>query len=109
MEEALYDMELFRQFAWLDGGIDRLPDESTILRFRHLLEQHDLGLQIMGAVNATMASNGLLLKAGTVVDATFIAPPSSTKNDSGERDPEMLQTNKGCMDKNNSCLLRLAT
>ncbi len=95
MEEALYDMELFRQFARLDGGIDRLPDESTILRFRHLLEQHDLSLRIMGAVNATLAAKGLLLKAGTVVDATLIAAPSSTKNGSGERDPEMHQTKKG--------------
>ena len=95
MEEALYDMELFRQFTGLDGGVDRLPDESTILRFRHLLEQHELSLRIMGAVNATLAAKGLLLKAGTVVDATLIAAPSSTKNDSGERDPEMHQTKKG--------------
>ena len=95
MEEALYDMELFRQFAGLDTGIERLPDESTILRFRHLLEEHELSLRIMGAVNATLAKKGLMLKTGTVVDATLIAAPSSTKNSTGERDPEMHQTKKG--------------
>lgn len=95
MEEALYDMELFRQFVRLDSGIERLPDESTILRFRHLLEQHDLSIRIMGAINATLASKGLLLKTGSVVDATLIAAPSSTKNSTGERDPEMHQTKKG--------------
>lgn len=95
MEEALYDMELFRQFVRLDSGIERLPDESTILRFRHLLEQHDLSIRIMGAINATLADKGLLLKTGSVVDATLIAAPSSTKNSTGERDPEMHQTKKG--------------
>lgn len=86
---------LFRQFTGLDGGIGRLPSGSTILRFSHLLEQHDLNLRIMGAINATLAAKSQLLKAGTVVDATLIAAPSSAKNDSGERDPEMLQTKKG--------------
>ena len=95
MEEALYDTPMFREFAGLDAGEDRLPDESTILRFRHLLEAHSLSLQILATVNATLAAKGLLLKSGTVVDATLIAAPSSTKNSSGERDPEMHQTKKG--------------
>ncbi len=95
MEEALYDMALFREFVGLDAGEDNLPDESTILRFRHLLEAHNLSLQILATVNATLAVKGLLLKSGTVVDATLIAAPSSTKNSSGERDLEMHQTKKG--------------
>ncbi|WP_440111453.1 IS5 family transposase [Acidovorax sp. BL-A-41-H1] len=95
MEEALYDTPTFREFAGLDMGEDNLPDESTILRFRHLLERHNLSLQILATVNATLSAKGLLLKSGTVVDATLIAAPSSTKNSSGERDPEMHQTKKG--------------
>ena len=94
MEEALYDTPMFREFAGLDMGEDRLPDESTILRFRHLLEAHNLSLQILATVNATLMAKGLLLKQGTVVDATLIAAPSSTKNQDGERDPEMHQTKK---------------
>ncbi len=95
MEEALHDIPLYREFAQLDVGTTRLPDESTILRFRHLLEAHDLGAQILEAVNAQLQRQGLLLKTGTVVDATLIAAPSSTKNAKGERDPEMHQTKKG--------------
>jgi IS5 family transposase len=95
MEEALYDTPMFREFAGLDAGEDNLPDESTILRFRHLLEAHNLSLQILATVNATLAAKGLLLKNGTVGDAKLIAAPSSTKNSSGERDPEMHQTKKG--------------
>ncbi|MBU6502232.1 MAG: IS5 family transposase [Burkholderiales bacterium] len=95
MEEALHDVPLYCEFAHLDAGISRLPDESTILRFRHLLEEHDLGVQILATLNATPAAKGLLLKSGTVVDATLIAAPSSTKNSSGSRDPEMRQTRKG--------------
>ncbi|MFM7802481.1 MAG: IS5 family transposase, partial [Limnohabitans sp.] len=94
MEEALHDVPLYCQFAQLDAGMNRLPDESTILRFRHLLEEHNLSLQIMGAINATLAAKGLLLKNGTVVDATLIEAPSSTKNKDGQRDPEMHQTKK---------------
>jgi transposase, IS5 family len=94
MEEALHDVPLFREFAHLDYST-RLPDESTILRFRHLLEQHKLADQILEEVNALLRDKGLLLKAGTVVDATLIAAPSSTKNRDGERDPEMHQTKKG--------------
>ncbi len=95
MEEALHDIPLYREFAHLDAGITRLPDESTILRFRHLLEAHELGAQILATVNAQLAARGLLLKSGTVVDATLIAAPSSTKNKDGQRDPEMHQTKKG--------------
>ena len=95
MEEALYDTPMFREFAGLDMGEDNLPDESTILRFRHLLERNNLSLQLLATVNATLTAKGLLLKSGTVVDATLIAAPSSTKNGSGERDPEMHQTKKG--------------
>ena len=95
MEEALHDTPLYCQFAGLDAGITRLPDESTILRFRHLLEEHKLSIQLMASINATLATKGLILKTGTVVDATLIAAPSSTKNSRGERDPEMHQTKKG--------------
>jgi IS5 family transposase len=94
MEEALHDMPLFREFAHLDYST-RLPDESTILRFRHLLEQHKLADQMLATINELLRDKGLLLKAGTVVDATLIAAPSSTKNKQGERDPEMHQTKKG--------------
>jgi len=95
MEEALHDMPLFREFAGLGGWSDRLPDETTILRFRHLLEQHKLAPKILQTVNELLRGKGLLLRAGTVVDATLIAAPSSTKNSSGERDPEMHQSKKG--------------
>jgi IS5 family transposase len=95
MEEALHDIPLYREFAKLDAGITRLPDESTILRFWHSLEQNDLDAQILAAVNAKLIDRGLMLKTGTVVDATLIAAPSSTKNDKGARDPEMHQTKKG--------------
>jgi transposase, IS5 family len=95
MEEALFDVPLFREFAQLPSGVARLPDESTILRFRHLLEQHGLAEKILAAVNDTLSSKGLLLRSGSVVDATLIAAPSSTKNSTGTRDPEMHQTKKG--------------
>jgi transposase, IS5 family len=94
MEEALHEVPLYREFAGLDAGMSRLPDESTILRFRHLLEAHALAEPILVTVNAVLASKGLLLKTGTIVDATLIAAPSSTKNSTGERDPEMHQTQK---------------
>lgn len=95
MEEALHDIPLYREFARLDAGITRLPDKSTILRFRHLLEAHQLAPQILTTVNARLIARGLLLKTGTVVDATLIAAPSSTKNAQGKRDPEMHQSKKG--------------
>ena len=95
MEEALYDVPLYREFAGLDEGMTRLPDESTILRFRHLLETHGLAAQMLTLVNEILSEKGLLLKAGSAVAATLISSPSSTKNGSGKRDPEMHQTKKG--------------
>ena len=95
MEEALHDVSLYCEFARLDPGAMRLPDETTILRFRHLLEDNNLSLQLLATINATLAAKGLMLKTGTVVDATLIAAPRSTKNSTGERDPDMRQTKKG--------------
>jgi IS5 family transposase len=95
MEEALHGVSVYCDFAHLDPGATRLPDETTILRFRHLLEENNLSRQLLATINATLAKKGLLLKTGTVVDATLIAAPSSTKNSTGERDPEMHQTKKG--------------
>ena len=94
MEEALFETPLYREFAGLSGS-ERIPDRVSILRFRHLLEEHQLSLQILATVNSTLAAKGLLLKNGTAIDATLIAAPSSTKNSSGERDPEMHQAKKG--------------
>ncbi len=95
MEEALHDMPVFREFARLGDGMTRLPDETTILRFRHLLEKHDLATDMLRVVNDILQAKGLMMRKGTVVDATLIAAPSSTKNAEGERDPEMKQTKKG--------------
>lgn len=94
MEEALHDVPLFREFAGLNWGTP-VPDETTILRFRRLLEEHKLSAQILALVNEMLSAKGLLLRAGTVVDATLIAAPSSTKNALGERDPQMKQSKKG--------------
>lgn len=93
MEEALYEIASLRSFAGL--GLEAIPDETTILNFRHLLEASDLAEDIFKQVNAHLTRKGLLLKRGSIVDATIIAAPSSTKNESGERDPEMHQTKKG--------------
>jgi len=95
MEEALHDVPLYREFIGIDPGSDRMPDESTILRFRHLLEQHQLAPAMLVLINELLRTRGLMLKAGTAIDATLIHAPSSTKNSSGERDPEMHQTKKG--------------
>ena len=94
MEAALYEIESMRRFAGLRLS-DRLPDESTILRFRHFLERHKLGKVIFDTVNAQLRQQGLIMREGTIVDATIIAAPSSTKNQDGERAPEMRQTKKG--------------
>ncbi len=94
-EDMLYDSESMRRFAQVDLGEDTVPDESTILRFRHLLEQHELTPNIFETVRALLEDQRLLLKAGTIVDATIIAAPSSTKNATKTRDPEMTQTKKG--------------
>ena len=103
MEEALHDTPMYREFAQLNWT-QRLPNETTILRFRHLLEEHNLADQMLSVVNDMLGGKGLLLRKGTVVDATFslIAAPSSTKNASGKRDSAMHQTKKG-----NQWLLRL--
>ncbi|MDE1180159.1 IS5 family transposase [Paraburkholderia sp.] len=94
MEEALHDIPLYREFALLDAGMTRLPDESTILRFRHLLEEHQLSARMLATVNELLEAKGLMLKVGSAVDATLIAAPNSTKKP-GTRDPEMKQTQKG--------------
>ena len=94
MEEAFFDVPLYREFAQVDGH-GRLPDESTILRFRHRLEKHKLADGILATVNEVLSSQGLLLKEGSAVDATLIAAPSSTKNKDGKRDPEMPSSKKG--------------
>jgi len=94
MEEALYEIASLRSFARLSLN-EPLPDETTILNFRHLLEANDLAEDMLKAINALLARKGLLLKRGSIVDATIIAAPSSTKNAEGERDPEMHQTKKG--------------
>ena len=94
MEEALFEMPLYREFAGFDANA-RLPDRVSILRFRHLLEKHKLAQHFFETVNAMLKARGLMLHSGTVIDATIIAAPSSTKNNSGKRDPEMHQTKKG--------------
>lgn len=95
MEEALHDVPLLRGFAGLDAGESRRPDETTILRFRRLLETHDLALSLFNEVAALLADKGLLLRSGTIVDATLIAAAPSTKNRERKRDPAMSQTKKG--------------
>ena len=94
MEEALYDTPVMRRFAQL-GGLADIPDETTVLNFRRLLETHGLAAQMLAQVNRHLARKGLSLRGGTIVDATIIAAPSSTKNQDGERDPQMHQTKKG--------------
>ncbi len=91
-EEALYDSESMRRFAKIELALDKIPDESTILNFRHLLERHDLTKAMFACINGLMETQGLLLRSGTIVDATIIAAPSSTKNATESRDPEMKQT-----------------
>ena len=93
-EEALFETSFLRDFVGI-SGTERIPDRVSILRFRHLLEEHELSPKILAVINAKLAAHGLLLKTGTVVDATLIAAPSSTKNKTGERDPEMHQAKKG--------------
>lgn len=94
MEEALYEITPMRVFAGL-SLTKAIPDETTILNFRHLLEANELAPEILSRVNAYLSRKGLMLKRGSIVDATIIAAPSSTKNAEGERDPEMHQTKKG--------------
>jgi len=95
VEEALYESVSMRTFAGIDLGRESAPDETTVCKFRHLLEEHGLGKRIFEAVGAHLQRQGLKVSSGTIVDATIIAAPSSTKNADGERDPEMHQTRKG--------------
>ncbi len=95
MEDALIEVATIRRFAGIDLISDRIPDEATILSFRHLLEKHKLGEQIFETVKTHLSARGMTMREGTIVDATLIAAPSSTKNKEGKRDPEMHQTKKG--------------
>ena len=95
VEEALYDSAAMRDFAGIDLGREAAPDETTICRFRHLLEAHDLGRRLFEEAHRHLEANGLKVSTGTIVDATIIHAPSSTKNASKTRDPEMHQTRKG--------------
>jgi IS5 family transposase len=95
VEEALYESAALRRFVGVDLGVAPAPDETTVCRFRHLLEKHDLGGLMLEAVNVHLEAKGIRIATGTIVDATIIHAPSSTKNQSGERDPEMHQTRKG--------------
>lgn len=101
MEDALYEIESMRQFAGLRLS-GNLPDETTILNFRHFLEENKFGKMIFETINSHLAGQGLILREGSIVDATVLSAPSSTKNSSGERDPEMYQTKKG-----NQCVVAL--
>jgi IS5 family transposase len=94
-EDALYDVPAFRDFCEFDLGQERIPDATTLMNFRHLLEQNDLGAAMFTKVGALLLANGMKLSGGTIVDATIIAAPSSTKNADKARDPEMHQTKKG--------------
>ena len=94
-EEALYDSPSLRRFAGVDLGHAPAPDETTILNFRHLLERHELCGALLDAVNHYLEDRGIRIGTGTIVDATIIHAPSSTKNATGTRDPEMHQTRKG--------------
>ncbi|WP_290538824.1 IS5 family transposase [Alcanivorax sp.] len=93
MEDALYEIESMRRFAGI--RLSRVPDETTILNFRHLLEQHTLGKKLFKKINRQLARHGLMVREGSIVDATIIEAPSSTKNKGKARDPEMHQTKKG--------------
>ena len=95
MGDALHDSESMRRFAGIELVEDAFPDESTVLHFRHLLEKQHLGAAIFATVRTQLEAQGLLLKSGTIVDATILAAPSSTKNARGQRDPEMSSTRKG--------------
>ena len=95
VEEALYDSRAMRQFVGIDLGREPVPDETTICKFRHLLEAHQRGAQLFARIGAHLATHGLKVSHGTIVDATIISAPSSTKNRTKERDPEMHQTKKG--------------
>ena len=94
-EDALYDVPVFREFCRIDLGCERVPDATTLMNFRHLLETHQLGAALFAKVGELLMANGMRLSGGTIVDATLIAAPPSTKNQDKARDPEMHQTKKG--------------
>jgi IS5 family transposase len=95
MEDALHETPLLRKFSGLDAGVDGMPDETTILNFRHLLEEHQLAEALFGEIVALLTERGFILRQGTIVDATLIAAPSSTKNRDRKRDPDMTSSKKG--------------
>ena len=95
IEDALYDSQAIRRFVGIDLGRESAPDATTLLNFRHLLESHHLTESIFNTINGHLAEKGLFLREGTIVDATLIAAPPSTKNEAGKRDPEMHQSKKG--------------
>jgi transposase, IS5 family len=95
VEEALYDSAVLRQFVDVDLGQEPVPDETTVCKFRHLLEEHQLGGEMLETVNVHLQEKGVRISTGTIVDATIIHAPSSTKNHEEKRDPEMHQTKKG--------------
>ena len=95
IEDAVYDSQAIRAFVGIDLGHESAPDSTTLLKFRHLLEAKDLTLQIFDTINVHLAEKGLMMREGTIVDATLIATPPSTKNKDGNRNPEMHQSKKG--------------
>ncbi len=97
MEDALYEIESMRHFAGI--RLSRVPDETTILNFRHLLEQHSLGKKLFKKINRQLARHGLMVREGSIVDATIIEAPRSTKNRDKARDPERHQTEKGAISR----------
>lgn len=94
-EDAMYDIAVFREFCGFDLGRERIPDATTLLKFRHLLEENDFGKEMFARVGALLQANGVKVSGGTIVDATLIAAPPSTKNEDKARDPEMHQVKKG--------------
>jgi len=95
VEELLYESPAVRRFVGVDLGVASAPDETTVLRFRHMLEKHDLGGQMLDTVNVHLEAKGIKIATGTIVDASILHAPSSTKNKAGLRDPQMHQTRKG--------------
>jgi IS5 family transposase len=95
VEDAIYDSYAMRKFMRLDFAVEQVPDATTLLHFRHLIEKHGLGEKLLAAQTAMFDEQGWIMRGGSIVDATIIAAPSSTKNAMGERDPEMHQTKKG--------------
>jgi len=95
VEDAIYDSYAMRRFMGLDFAVEQVPDATTLLHFRHLLEAHQLGEKLLAAQNEIFEQEGWIMRGGSIVDATIIAAPSSTKNATGERDPQMRQTKKG--------------